>query len=103
MKQIPTHRPPTHPGELLSEEFLQPMGITQRQLADAIHVPCQRINEIINGRKGITPSTALRLAKYFQMSPDFWLNSQLCWDLYPAHQAEAIVLDTIQPISNLGR
>ncbi|MBW4442401.1 MAG: HigA family addiction module antidote protein [Plectolyngbya sp. WJT66-NPBG17] len=98
MIRIPTHRPPTHPGELLSQEFLEPMGITQRQLADAIHVPYQRINEIINGRRGITPSTALRLAKYFQMSPDFWLNSQLCWELYHAHQSEATVLDTIQPI-----
>lgn len=98
MLRIPTHRPPTHPGELLAQEFLQPMGITQRQLADAIHVPYQRINEIINGRRGITPSTALRLAKYFQMSPDFWLNSQLCWDLYYAHQAESTVLDIIQPI-----
>ncbi|GAP97391.1 HigA family addiction module antitoxin [Leptolyngbya sp. NIES-2104] len=99
MIRIPTHRPPTHPGELLVHEFLQPMGITQRQLAEAIHVPYQRINEIVNGRRGITPSTALRLAKYFQMSPDFWLNSQLCWELYYAHQTEAAVLDQIQPIS----
>ncbi|MGG6270022.1 HigA family addiction module antitoxin [Leptolyngbya sp. AN03gr2] len=95
---FPTDRPPTHPGELLSQEFLQPMGITQHQLADAIHVPVQQIDEIVNGRQGITPSTALRLAKYFQMSPDFWLNSQLCWDLYHAHQAELTELDTIQPI-----
>jgi antitoxin HigA-1 len=98
MIQIPTHRPPTHPGEMLSEEFLKPMGITQRQLADAIHVPYQRVNEIVNGRRGISPSTALRLAKYFKMSPDFWLNNQQGWDLYYAQIAEADLLEMIQSI-----
>ena len=57
MIRIPTHRAPTHPGEMLLEEFLNPMGLTQRDLADAIRVPYQRINEIINGRRGVTPST----------------------------------------------
>ncbi len=71
MIRIPTHRTPTHPGEMLSEEFLKPMGVTQRQLADSIHVPYQRVNEIINGRRGVTPSTALRLSKFFGVSPDF--------------------------------
>ena len=66
--RIPTHRVPTHPGEMLLEEFLRPMGLTQRDLAQAIRVPYQRINELVNGRRGITPSTALRLAKYFGMS-----------------------------------
>ena len=89
MVRIPTHRPPTAPGEMLREEFLGPLGITQRQLADAIHVPYQRINEIVNGRRGITPATALRLAKYFGVSPDFWLNLQLRWDLYQAQQTES--------------
>ncbi|MGB9591447.1 MAG: HigA family addiction module antitoxin, partial [Candidatus Kryptoniota bacterium] len=64
MVRVPTHRPPTHPGEMLLEEFLAPMGITQKELADSILVPYQRVNEIINGRRGITPSTALRLAKF---------------------------------------
>ena len=64
MLRIPTHRAPTHPGEMLLEEFLNPMGITQRQLADAIHVPYQRVNEIINGRRGVTPATALSSLKY---------------------------------------
>ena len=59
MIRIPTRRTPTHPGKMLLEEFLKPMGLTQRELADAIHVPYQRINEIINGRRGITLSTAL--------------------------------------------
>ncbi|MGH8490693.1 MAG: HigA family addiction module antitoxin, partial [Gammaproteobacteria bacterium] len=64
MVRIPTHRSPTHPGEMLLEEFLNPTGLTQRELADAIHVPYQRINEIINERRGITPSTALRLERF---------------------------------------
>jgi len=99
MVRVPTHRPPTHPGEMLLEEFLNPMGITQKELADHIRVPYQRINEIINGRRGVTPSTALRLAKFFNMSADFWMNLQLRWDLYFAQQDESDVLETIQPYS----
>jgi addiction module HigA family antidote len=98
MIRIPTNRTPTHPGEMLLEEFLNPMGLTQRELADAIHVPYQRVNDIMNGRRGITPSTALRLAKYFNMTPDFWMNVQLRWDMYFAQQDEIKVLDTIQPL-----
>ena len=100
MVRIPTHRAPTHPGEMLLEEFLNPMGLTQRELASAIHVPYQRINDIINGRRGITPSTALRLAKYFNMSADFWMNVQLRWDMYFAQQDEVTVLETIRPLSS---
>jgi len=81
---------------MLLEEFLKPMGLTQRQLADAIHVPYQRVNEIINGRRGITPGTALRLAKFFGMSPDFWMNLQLRWDLYFAQQDEQEALQSIR-------
>ncbi|MFZ5822722.1 MAG: HigA family addiction module antitoxin [Chloroflexota bacterium] len=99
MVRIPTHRPPTHPGEMLLEEFLDPMGITQKELADNILVPYQRVNEIINGRRGITPSTALRLAKFFNMSADFWMSLQLRWDLYFAQQDEMKVLDSIHPYS----
>ena len=97
MVRIPTHRQPTHPGEMLLEEFLIPMGLTQRELADAPHVPYQRINEIINRRRGITPSTALRLAKFFGTSPDFWLNLQLRWELYQAQAKEIRVLESFQP------
>jgi antitoxin HigA-1 len=96
MIRIPTDRSPTHPGEMLLEEFLNPMELTQRELADAIHVPYQRINEIINGHRGITPSTALRLSKFFGMSADFWMNLQLRWDLYLVHQDEQAILDAIQ-------
>lgn len=77
MVRVPTHREPTHPGEMLLEEFLKPMGISQRELADRIHVPYQRVNELINKRRGITPSTALRLAQVFGNSPSFWMNLQL--------------------------
>ncbi|MBU1181539.1 MAG: HigA family addiction module antidote protein [Proteobacteria bacterium] len=99
MVRIPTSRIPTHPGEMLLEEFLNPMGLTQRDLADNIRVPYQRVNDIVNGRRGITPSTALRLAKYFNMSADFWMNLQLRWDLYFAQQNELIVLEKIHPYS----
>ena len=101
MVRVPTSRTPTHPGEMLLEEFLNPMGITQRDLADNIHVPYQRVNDIVNGRRGITPSTALRLAKFFNMSADFWMNLQLRWDLYFAQQDETNVLKTIHPYSTL--
>src|SRR5689334_23332979 len=98
MVRIPTHRSPTHPGEMLLEEFLNPMGLTQRQLADAIHVPYQRINDIVNGRRSVTPSTALRLAKFFNMSPEFWMNLQLRWDMYFAQQEENAILKKIAPL-----
>ncbi len=100
MVRIPTHREPTHPGDMLLEEFLEPMGITQRDLADAIHVPYQRVNEIVNKKRGITPSTALRLAKYFGVSEDFWLSLQLRWDLYKARKAEAREIKTIRPVGD---
>ena len=98
MVRIPTHRTPTHPGEMLLEEFLKPMGVTQRDLANAINVPYQRVNEIINGRRGITPSTALRLARVFRVSADFWMNIQLRWDLYFAKKSESDALKSIKPL-----
>jgi len=98
MVRIPSDRSPTHPGVMLREEFLIPLGITQRELADAVHVPYQRVNEIVNGRRGITPSTALRLAKFFGNSPGFWMNLQLRYDLYEANQDEA---DEIKEIHTL--
>lgn len=69
MVRIPTHRRPTHPGEMLLEEFLNPMGLSQRDLAKGIRVPYQRVNELVNGRRGTTPSTALRLAKFLGPPP----------------------------------
>lgn len=103
MVRIPTHREPTHPGEMLLEEFLTPMGMTQRELADAIHVPYQRINEIINRRRGITPGTALRLARFFRMTPGFWMNLQLRWDLYKAQEKGKVNLRNHSTIYNFGK
>lgn len=103
MVRIPTDRPPTHPGEMLVEEFLNPMQITQRELADAIHVPYQRVNELVNQKRGVTPSTALRLGKFFGMSADFWLNVQIRWDLYRAQQSEQAELDSIQDFHQLQK
>ena len=97
MIRIPTRRQPTHTGEMLLEEFLVPAGITQRELADAIHVPYQRINEIVNKRRGITPGTALRLSKFFGVSADFWMNLQLRWEMYLAQQTEKDELKMIRP------
>lgn len=97
MIRVPTNRPPTHPGEMLQQEFLAPMEIDPRDLADSIHVSPQSISEIISNQKNITPSIALRLAKYFGMSPDFWMNLQLRWDLYQTQQAESDDLDAIRP------
>ncbi len=103
MVRIPTHRQPTHPGEMLVEEFLRPMHITQRQLADAIHVPYQRVNELVNQKRGITPSTSLRLARFFGVSPDFWLNLQIRWDLHKAQQAEQDDLAEIRDVTHLQK
>lgn len=95
--RTPTSRTPTHPGEMLREEFLVPMNLTQKQLADAIQVPYQRINEIVAGKRGVTPSTALRLAKFFGMSADFWLNLQVKFDLFAAQKKEEAILKNIRP------
>ncbi len=73
--------PPIHPGEILLEEFLKPMKLSQNKVATDIHVPPRRINEIVLGQRRITPDTALRLAKYFHMSPQFWLGLQMDYDL----------------------
>ncbi len=81
---------------MLLEEFLLPMGLTQRQLADAIKVPYQRVNDLVNGRRNLTPSSALRLAKFFGNSPGFWMNLQQRWDLFFAEQAENQILETIE-------
>ena len=103
MVRIPTNRKPTHPGEMLVEEFLTPMHITQRELADAIHVPYQRVNELVNQKRGVTPSTALRLARFFDVSADFWLNLQVRWDLYKAQENEKAELDAIKDFHNLQK
>lgn len=83
---IPKNRPPSHPGEILMREFLEPMSITQSELARRIKVPIQRINTLINGKRGISAETALLLAKEFGTTPEFWMNLQSIYDLYFAAQ-----------------
>ncbi|MDZ8257496.1 HigA family addiction module antitoxin [Nostoc sp. ChiQUE01b] len=93
--RVPKYRPPSHPGEILLKDFLDPMGITQRELADALHVPYQRINELVNQKRGITPSTAIRLSKFFGNSSEFWLNLQQNWELYHVLKEEGEELKSI--------
>jgi antitoxin HigA-1 len=90
---------------MLREEFLEPMGVTQQELARAIDVPFQRINEVVNGKRGITPATALRLARFFGNTAGFWMNLQQRWELYRAQRSEAETLKKIRPrdTSNIGR
>jgi addiction module HigA family antidote len=100
MIRVPTDREPTHPGEMLLEEFLKPLGMSQQQLARQIRVPFQRVNELVNRRRGITPATALRLSRLFGNTPVFWMNLQIRWDLYRAQKAEAKILRKIDPLKN---
>lgn len=99
MIRLPTHRAPTHPGEMLLEEFLVPINLPIQELATAIYVPTVDIQTIVQQEQAITPSLALRLAKYFGTSVDFWMNLQLRWDLYRALSAEIEALSLIQPRS----
>jgi antitoxin HigA-1 len=100
--KVPKCRPPSHPGEILLKDFLEPMGITQRQLADALHVPYQRINELINQKRGITPSTAIRLSKFFGNSSNFWLNLQQNWEIYHVFQEEEEEIKAILKFKAIG-
>jgi addiction module HigA family antidote len=77
----PKRLDPVHPGEILLKEFLEPLGLSQNRLALALGVPARRINEIVLGKRGITADTALRLARYFKMSPQFWLGLQMDYEL----------------------
>ena len=96
---LPKNRRPTHPGEMLREEFLEPLGMTQTELAERIHVSFPRVNEIVNGRRGITPDTALRLSRLFGTSAEFWLDGQRNWDLWQAlHSDSAKELKSIEPV-----
>ena len=99
MARIPTHRAPTHPGEMLLEEFLKPLNMTQRELAQRIGVSYPRVNELVQGKRGVTPDTALRLSRLFGTTPEFWLNGQLVWDLYHAmHSRSAKAIAKIKPL-----
>jgi len=89
---------PTHPGEVLLEDFLKPMGLSQYALAKALQVPQIRISEIVNGKRAISPDTALRLAQYFGTSAEFWMGMQATYDLETARDAVgAQIVETVRP------
>jgi len=87
---IPSHRIPTHPGQILHEEFLTPLGVTQVALADHIGVSVQRVNELVRGKRGITPETAWLLAQALDTSPEFWLNLQALHDLARSRPSRSV-------------
>jgi antitoxin HigA-1 len=94
---------PVHPGEILQKEFLEPMGLSQNKLALALHVPARRINEIVLGKRGVTADTALRLSRYFGMSPHFWLGLQMDYELDVAEDSlEAKIEKEVTPMSATG-
>ena len=99
-RRLSTHQPPTHPGEMLLEEFLKPLGITQTEFALQLGVSFPRLYEVINGRRSVTPDTALRLARVTGMSAEFWLGLQQDWDLWHAlRSAEAKKIARLKPLS----
>lgn len=101
MIRIPTDREPTHPGEVLQEDFLLPLQLSNQHLASAIQVPETWVTELLEGQRQMTPSMAVRLAKLFGMSPDFWMNLQLRWDFYHVQQMECAELDQIHPLQTM--
>lgn len=100
-RRLPRRRPPTHPGEMLLEEFLKPLGITQSAFAIRLGVSFPRLNEVINAKRSVTPDTALRLARVTGMSADFWLGLQQDWDLWHALRCEeAAGIAHLKPLAN---
>ena len=101
MIRIPKNGPPTHPGEMLLEEFLKPLKMSQSELAEKLGVSYPRVNELIHGKRGITPDTALRLEQLFGMEAQFWLNLQLSWDLYHAtHSSTAAEIKRLPALAH---
>ncbi len=100
-RRLPTNRPPTHPGEMLLEEFLKPLGITQSAFAIRLGVSFPRLNEIINAKRGVSVGTALRLERVTGMSAEFWLGLQQGWDLWHALRSdEARRIQELEPIES---
>ena len=104
MFRTPTSRPPTKPGEVLLAEFLIPLGITQVNLSERVGIPFQRVNQIVRGKRAVTPDTALRFSKLFGTSVEFWLNLQLACDLFEAERSPtARNIGRIKPIGRKKR
>ena len=83
---IPKHRKPTHPGEILLQDFLEPLGMSQVELANRMGVPVQRVNTLINGKRDVTAETAILLSRVLKTSAEFWMNLQDAYDLYEAQE-----------------
>ena len=96
--RLPKHRRPTHPGEVFLEDFQSPLGITQKEAAERLHISYPRVNEIVRGRRAVTPDTALRLGRFTGTEPEFWLNLQQRVDLWDALRSEeAADVEDIEP------
>ena len=103
MRRLPTKRPPTHPGEMLLEEFLKPLGISQSAFAVRLGISFPRLNEIIRGKRGVTSDTALRLAHVLGMSADFWLGLQQDWELWHASRSKkAAAIARLEPLHQVS-
>ncbi len=96
-------RKPTHPGDVLKHEFMEPLGISQTQLAKELNTTFRTINEIMNHKRGISPEMAVRLAKYFGTSEELWLNLQMQYDLYRVKDKRKDILSRIKPYSELHK
>jgi addiction module HigA family antidote len=104
MLRIPTNRAPVHPGEVLREEFLEPMRLSQVEIAKLLDIPFQRVNMIVNEKRAVTPDTALRLSRLFGTTVDFWMNLQLARDVYEAANApEGRSIQKIEKLQLVGR
>lgn len=99
---LPTNRIPTHPGEMLVEEFLNPLGLTQVKFAQHLGIPIQRVNEIVTGKRGVTPETALLFAGALRTSPEFWINLQSAHDLAIARSEMSEIPAAIPRVSAHG-
>ncbi len=102
-RRLPRYQPPTHPGEMLLEEFLVPLGISRSVFASRLGISVPRLNEIIRGKQAVTPDTALRLARVLGMSADFWLGLQQDWDLWHAMRGKkAAKIAELEPLRHTG-
>ena len=98
----PGRLPPVHPGEILRDDFLRPLGLSVYRLAQELRIPRPRVNEIVRGRRRITTDTALRLARYFGTTPEFWIRLQVCHDLEHAESARREIEREIEPHGGLA-
>jgi addiction module HigA family antidote len=97
---LPKNRQPTHPGEIIRYEYLDELNMTQQQLADSIGITRVRLNEIILGKRSVTPDTAFRLAKFFNTTPEFWIGLQTNFDMWNTLQSRKKEYETIRPLKS---